>query len=86
MTTETTSKMDEFQGFWTDVAAKNYERMASMYHEWAKLEKKAIVQASNNVDEFAKLLKASIDYTTELNDQMRELTLDTVKKASNVDE
>lgn len=78
----TTSKaFPQFNNFFTDMTAQNIERMTAMYDEWAKLEKKAIVQASNSVDEMAKLMKASIDYATSLNDQMRDLTVDTLKKA-----
>ena len=75
------NKVEEMQGFWTDFAAQNVEKMTSMYDEWAKLEKKAIVQASNNIDEAAKLMKAGIDYMTEMNDQMRDITIETFKKA-----
>lgn len=78
---KTKNKVEEMQTFWTDAAAKNVERMTSMYDEWAKLEKKAIVQWSNNVDEAAKMMKASIDYVTEMNDQMRDITVETMKKA-----
>lgn len=74
------SKFEELNSFWSDLTRQNVDRMATVYNQFAKLEKKSIVQASNNVDEMGKLMKASIDFMTEMNDQWRDLTVDTFRK------
>lgn len=81
MTENTQNKYNELTAFWTELTRDNIDRMANVYDQWAKLEKKTIVQASNNVDELGKLMKASIDFMTGMNDQVRELTIDTFRKA-----
>ena len=80
MSAKATNKLDELNGFWAEVGEQNVERLTTVYQEWAKLEKKTIVQASNAVDEMAKLTKASIDFMTEMNDQWRDLAVDTMRK------
>ena len=75
------SKFEELNSFWLDATRENVDRMATIYDQWAKLEKKSIVQASNHVDEMAKLMKASIDFMTDMNDQWRSLTIETVRRA-----
>lgn len=74
-------KIEELNTFWAETTRENIERMASVYDQFAKLEKKSVVQLSNNVDEMGKLMKASIDFMTEMNDQWRTLTVDTFRKA-----
>ena len=86
MATEKTSskiegKIEELNTFWADMTKENIERMANVYDQFAKLEKKSVVQVSNNVDEMGKLMKASIDFMTEMNDQWRDLTVETFRKA-----
>jgi hypothetical protein len=67
-------QFDPFKS-WGDMHA----RVATLAAEGAKVESKARAHTLQMVEEWAKLAKASVDYSTELTAEMRKLTLDAMK-------
>ena len=47
--------------------------------QWVVFEEKGVEQLSETIDECARLAKASVDYAVELNGQVREASLETMR-------
>jgi hypothetical protein len=73
--------MSAFAAPFTSMFEDNMKRMDGMMKEMAALEQKNAEQLRTWVDESAKLMKESIDYSLKLSAEWRKLTLDAAKVA-----
>lgn len=58
------------------------KRFDAFQKELAKLEQKNIEQARLMIDESAKLMKETLDYSAKLNQEWRKLALDSTRRAA----
>ena len=63
------------------MAEENTARLESMRGEWEKMQQKGIEQAHVAVDEYARLMKDSMNYATRLGAEWQKLALASSKQA-----
>lgn len=66
----------------TSQAQHGSEMFQNLVDEMAKLEEKGMAQARAGIDEAAKLWKESLGYAAQLNAEWRRLSLEAVRRAS----
>jgi hypothetical protein len=72
----------QFADPWTKAWTDAHARAAAFSTEGAKMEGKAKEHALHLVDEWARLMKATIEYNAELSAEMRKIALDSIKPAA----
>ena len=63
---------------------KSSERFERMFEQMAEMDQKNRQAAYEAIEEYAKLMKASVDYAGRLNDEWRRLALETSRRAAEV--
>ena len=80
MTTKKTDKaetnFDRAKEAWSATLNRQATHINSMCSEWERMEKKSTAQVMTAIDEFAKLTRATVDYTSDLNGQFRATAMD----------
>ncbi len=61
---------------------ENIERMESMFGDVQKLEKQTIEQASQAIDDGAKMMKDMLGYSFRLHEQWTKIALDSSRRAT----
>lgn len=77
--TEDTSSTVE--NFFADAAEQQQARFEAVGEEWEKWEKRSADQAEHVVDEMARLMKSSVDYSLEMQREMRRQFMENTRKA-----
>lgn len=75
-------QLQQVQAFWKKSMDDALARTTAFYDELAKMETKRNEQATQVVDELAKLTKESFAYASALNAEWRRLSLEAVKRSS----
>lgn len=71
----------QVQQFFSKMIGDQSTRVESMMGEFARAEQKGTEQAKHVMDEWTKLVNASISYSIELGDQWRKLSLEATRRA-----
>ncbi len=58
---------------WANTLERQAAHLNAVCDEWARVEKKGTAQATQAVEEFAKVTQATIDYAVDLNVQFRTM-------------
>jgi hypothetical protein len=61
---------------------EQFTRMENMYAEYGRYEKQGIEQANATIDELARLMKDSVDYSRQLSAEWRKMAKDATKRAA----
>ena len=56
-------------------------RLETMYSEIGRYEQQGIAQINTAIDEMAKLAKDSVDYSRQFSDEIRQVAIETTKRA-----
>jgi hypothetical protein len=56
-------------------------RLETMYSEIGRYEKQGIAQINTAIDEMAKLAKDTVDYSRQFSDEIRQVAIETTKRA-----
>ncbi len=67
---------------WKKMVDDQLGRIETFTDEMARYEKQAVAQATQAVDELAKLMKESMDYAGQLSAEWRKVAIETTHKAS----
>jgi hypothetical protein len=82
MAEKTTTTQQVVAGQFKNLANEQYERMTQAMDEVAKLQAKWVEQSLKSVDDANTLFKAGIKYWGDLSNDVRKMTLDATKRAS----
>jgi hypothetical protein len=75
-------QLQQVQAFWKKAIEDTLGRTAAFYEELAKVDASRNEQASGAVDEIAKLTKESLAYSASLGAEWRRLTLEAIKRST----
>lgn len=75
-------QVQQIQAFWKKAVEDAFGRTTSFYEELGKMEAKRNEQASQVIDEMAKLTKESFAYASALSAEWRRLSLEAMKRSS----
>lgn len=79
MTTEAAEK--KTSEFFQKGMQDSLDRFQSMFGEVERVQKKAIEETHTSIDEVARLMKSSVDYTFEMQSHLRDLILEATKRS-----
>lgn len=72
----------QFMDAWIKMTQEQLARMEQMQESVQKLQGQAIERTREAIDESARLMKETLNYTTQLSEEWRKVTTDAVKKAT----
>lgn len=72
----------QFMDAWIKMTQEQLSRMDEMQESVKKLQGQAIERTREAIDESARLMKETLNYTTQLSEEWRKVTTDAVKKAT----
>lgn len=75
-------QLQQVQAFWMKAIEDTFGKTQAFYEEMGKLDASRNEQVSGAVDEMAKLTKESIAYSAALGAEWRRLTLEAIKKST----
>ena len=75
-------QLQQVQAFWKKAIEETFTRTNAFYDELGKLDAKKNEQATEVVDEMAKLTKESLAYSAALGAEWRRLTLEAIKRST----
>lgn len=80
------SKTETSQQFtfdtWTQLINEQLERIETFTGEAARYEKQGLAQANGAIDELAKLMKDSVDYTCKISAEWRKAAMEATQQAN----
>ncbi|HEX3343049.1 MAG TPA: hypothetical protein VHS09_00700 [Polyangiaceae bacterium] len=82
MAEQTTSQTQQIKDGFRKAVTDHAERVDGVFAEMAKLEEKGLEQAAVQLDEAARLTKASLAYVGELSAQWRKLWVDAARRTA----
>jgi hypothetical protein len=82
MADQVTAQVQDVQAFWKKTFEDAMGRTNAVYAEFAKLDAKSTEQAGFAVDEMAKIAKESIAYFSAISNEYRRLSLEAMKKST----
>lgn len=65
---------------WQDMMTQHLDRMAALYEEVGRVENEGLDLAHKNIEESARLTRASFDYAMELSAQWRKISLEATRQ------
>lgn len=78
------SQPQQFFDVWSQLAREHLARLESLSEQVGKLQGQGVQRAHQAIDESAKLMKASMDYATELGAEWRKLGLEATRKTAEI--
>lgn len=72
----------QFMDAWIKMTQEQLARMEQMQESVQKLQGQAMERTREAIDESARLMKETLNYTTQLSEEWRKVTTDAVKKAT----
>lgn len=75
-------QLQQVQAFWMKAVQDTFGKTQAFYEEMAKVDASRNEQASGAIDEMAKLTKESIAYSAALGAEWRRLTLEAIKRST----
>ncbi len=73
---------DKAQQAWSDTLERQAKQINSLCEEWSRVEKKSTSHTLDAINEFAKISRATIEYTFDLNEQFRGMALNAMNSWS----
>jgi hypothetical protein len=85
MTAKTTQNATQIPyDSWKKMIDEQLGRIEGLQAEFVRFEKQGVAQANQAIDELAKLMKDSIDYTCQISAEWRKVAMDAAHKASDM--
>ncbi len=75
-----TSQAQQMSNDWQSMMDQQVERINAFYTDLGEVESKSAEQASKNIDEMARLTKASLDYALQLSAEWRRVSLEATRR------
>jgi hypothetical protein len=75
-------QLQQVQAFWMKAIEDTFGKTQAFYEELGKLDASRNEQATGAIDEMAKLTKESIAYSAALGAEWRRLTLEAIKRST----
>lgn len=69
-----------FPNFFSQFTSQSAERLESFVDEWEKWEQRGADQAEKAVEQTAHLMRATLDYSLQLQSELRKQTIDNTRK------
>lgn len=73
---------EQIQDNWKQAMTDHSARMEAFQQEWTSLERKNTEQAMKNMDEAARLFRESLNYSTQMMNEWRRLSLEGTRRAA----